>query len=298
MGIDFHAFNFLRYSASKGAFGRTITIGRQELVINSVALSRLVQPSSTYEPSPYCDNILVDQFGATTVDSIDNCEYEGASHILDLCRPVPIYMHGSYDTVIDAGTTEHIYNAPQALRSMSELVSPGGQVIHILPANNYCGHGFWQFSPELFFSLYTEKNGYRDTEVFLADFINKWRWFRVSAPRDGQRVNVASFGELYVMVRSVRTGENFSHDDVQQSDYIHEWQTRKSEPEPFAEPTGLRSKVMSWPLLYDTLFPLYHRWQRLRSPERMTSRNPGLQAFDVRGLVGSNVPVRASGQHG
>lgn len=284
MGIDFHAFNFLRYVSQFGPFGDTITIGRQDLVVNPVALKRLVTPSPAYVPSAYCDPILVDRFGATRVDSIDNCDYEGATHILDLCKPIPDHLRGRYDTVIDAGTTEHVFDAPRALKSMSELVRPGGQVIHVLPANNFCGHGFWQFSPELFFSLYSARNGYRDTQVFLADLTEKWRWYQVQAPRDGRRVNVASFAELHVMVRTVRAGESFSHEEVQQSDYVHEWETRKEGSRPMPEPTGLKARIMNSRLVYDTLFPLYHRWLRVRSPERLTPRNPGLTAFDVRSL--------------
>jgi len=284
MGIDFHAFNFLRYVAQSGPFGETITIGRQDLAVNPVALSRLVTPTAAYVPSAYCDNILIDQFGATKVDSIDNSGYEDATHILDLCQPIPEALFGKYDTVIDAGTTEHIFEAPRALKSMSELVRPGGQVIHILPANNFCGHGFWQFSPELFFSLYSQKNGYRDTQVFLADLTDKWRWYEVMAPQGGRRINVASFAELHVMVRTVRTGATFSHKHVQQSDYLYQWETRTEGSKPVAAPTGLKAKVMNSRLVYDTLFPLYHRWLRVRSPERLTPRNPGLKPYDVRTL--------------
>ena len=290
MGIDFHAFNFLRYVASLGPFGDTITIGRQELAMNPVALASVVKPSAGYVPSVYCDNMLVDQFGASRVESIDNCDYEDATHVLDLCQPIPPELQGRYDMVIDAGTTEHIFNAPQALKSISQLARPGGRIVHILPANNYCGHGFWQFSPELFFSLYSEKNGYRDTQVFLASLADKWRWFKVKPPRDGKRVNVLSLNELHVMVHTVRAGESFSHENVQQSDYVYEWATRTAEPEPIPAPSGLKARIMNSKLVYDTLFPLYHRWYRLRSPERMSERNPGLTPFDVRSL---GTPARA-----
>jgi len=64
---------------------------------------------------------------------------------------------------------EHVFNASQGLKNVTRLCAPGGQIIHSLPANNFCNHGFWQFSPELFFSLYSDKNGYSETEIFLAD---------------------------------------------------------------------------------------------------------------------------------
>ena len=40
-----------------------------------------------------------------------------------------------------------------------KLTKIGGMIIHALPANNFCGHGFWQFSPELFYELYSPENG-------------------------------------------------------------------------------------------------------------------------------------------
>ena len=38
-----------------------------------------------------------------------------------------------------------------------------------MSANDQCGHGFWQFSSEPFFSLYDESNGYQSTEINLRD---------------------------------------------------------------------------------------------------------------------------------
>jgi hypothetical protein len=39
-----------------------------------------------------------------------------------------------------------------------QAISGGGEIIHVLPANNLCCHGFWQFWPELFFiALFREQ---------------------------------------------------------------------------------------------------------------------------------------------
>jgi 2-polyprenyl-3-methyl-5-hydroxy-6-metoxy-1,4-benzoquinol methylase len=64
-------------------------------------------------------------------------------------KPLPKTLHNKYDTVIDSGTLEHIFKAPEALEYCLLLCKPGGQILHMLPSNNWCGHGFWQFSPEL-----------------------------------------------------------------------------------------------------------------------------------------------------
>lgn len=128
-----------------------------------------------------------------------------------------------YNMVFDGGCLEHIYNVPQALHNVSAMCAPGGQILHVLPGNNFCGHGFWQFSPELFFSLYSEKNGYGETQVFIADLLDTEFWYEVKKPQDGVRANVSSATSLYILVRTKRVSDQFAHSKVQQSDYVHLW---------------------------------------------------------------------------
>ena len=45
--------------------------------------------------------------------------------------------------------------------------------------NNNCGHGFWQFSPELF-KIYNKKNGFDNTEIFIIDLFDKNNWYQVN----------------------------------------------------------------------------------------------------------------------
>jgi hypothetical protein len=214
MGIDAHGVNFLRYSAKKKALGRVATMGRQSLMVKSVQAG-----------GGYCEKFLMQEFGATRVDSYDYSDYESATHIVDMNRPLG--MVEEYDTVIDCGTSEHIFNVSQALRNISRLGAPGAQIIHVLPANNFCGHGFWQFSPELFFSLYSSGNGYAETEVFLADLENNRSWFAVEQPRNGERANVVSKSPLYVLCRTLKVSDA-SEETVQQSDYVFTWSHSRS----------------------------------------------------------------------
>src|ERR1035441_3166291 len=104
-------------------------------------------------------------------------------------------------------------------RVRPEMCASGGQILHVLPANNFCGHGFWQFSPELFFSMYSEVNGYRGTQVFIADLSNEYCWYEVRRPHNGERANVTSSTPLYNLVRTQKTSF-FSHENIQQSDYV------------------------------------------------------------------------------
>ena len=89
-------------------------------------------------------------------------------------------LNNSMTLIIDYGVTEHVYHITNALMNVSNLCQIGGQILHVLPTNNYCGHGFWQISPELFFSLYTEDNGYEYTEIFVAEPSDINTWYKIN----------------------------------------------------------------------------------------------------------------------
>jgi len=224
MGINVHSLQFLMFARRKQPFGRVATIGRQGIHVPKSRLKRLMNLNNEVDFGPFCEELLKDQFGAVKVDSFDFSDFENATHLVDMNKPLAI--DETYDTIFDGGSIEHIYNAPQALANVSAMCADQGQILHMLPANNFCGHGFWQFSPELFFSLYSEPNGYKETQVFLADRTNERIWFEVRKPQPGNRAEVVSSAALYVLVRTRKTGR-FSHETVQQSDYVYNWQDRE-----------------------------------------------------------------------
>jgi hypothetical protein len=92
-----------------------------------------------------------------------------------------------------------------------------------LPANNFCGHGFWQFSPELFFSLYSEVNGYIDLDVYMVDLTEPMNWYKINKPDYGQRLNISSSNQLCIFVRAILRESKFTHNQIQQSDYKYRW---------------------------------------------------------------------------
>jgi len=52
------------------------------------------------------------------------------------------------------------------LKYISKLCKLNGHIVHINPSNNYSGHGFYQYGVDFYASLYKERNGYIDTEIF------------------------------------------------------------------------------------------------------------------------------------
>lgn len=284
MGIDVHGLNFLRYAKKNRCFGKTITVGRQELHLHDSYVRTSILVDADYKHEKYCEQLLTNYFGASSVDSIDNSSFENASIIHDMNHPLPSDLSQLYDTVFDGGCLEHIYNIPQALKNCSLLCKPGGQILHVLPANNFCGHGFWQFSPELFFSLYSNQIGYDDTEVFLADIKNTKNWFKVKPPTNGRRIDVTSSTGLYVLVRTVLKDTGFSHNNIQQSDYVFGWSHSSGMTPPTEKSNrSIKQKIQNSPLLHSLFFPAYQLYIRQR--RKSNNRNPGLRKIKIKSLV-------------
>jgi hypothetical protein len=57
---------------------------------------------------------------------------------------------GKFDIVTNFGTTEHVINQYQSLKTMHELTKPGGLMYHDLPLAGYHNHGYFSYNPLLF----------------------------------------------------------------------------------------------------------------------------------------------------
>jgi hypothetical protein len=92
--------------------------------------------------------------GFEHVDSLDYSPYEQASIIWDLNQPIPEMYWNQYDLIFDGGTAEHVFHLPQFLKNIFLMLKPGGRVIHQSPTHNYVDHGFYMFSPTLYYEYY------------------------------------------------------------------------------------------------------------------------------------------------
>ena len=223
MGIDIHALQLLKHNQkTNGKLGKTITLGRLSVLLGPKLAKKWVGT----DQGAWCEDLLMKHFGATEVDSIDNSDYEGAKIVFDYNQPVPKELHQQYDTVIDFGCSEHIFDVAQVFKNTADICKIGGRILHILPADNFCGHGFYQFTPEFFLSIYSNKNGYRDTEIFLSDLYNYKEWHKVSKPEGGERINIKTRNETYILVITKKNSEVALK--AQQSDYQHIWNESQS----------------------------------------------------------------------
>ncbi len=237
MGIDLHNLGLLAHAQDLGAsFTRTVGIGRQAVFVDPPELAHhralRALPALVEAPVPagaprYFEPMLSQWFGAATVDSVDASPYEQASIVHDMNLPWPAGMPGlgSYDAVLDFGCLEHVFSFPVAWRNCVDLCAVGGHLLHALPANNLVGHGFYQFSPELFFNLYRAENGFELRGLWMALKADPRHWWKVADPRQRhRRVTLRNAHETYMMVIARKLRECGPLPAPQQSDYAEgEW---------------------------------------------------------------------------
>lgn len=101
---------------------------------------------------------LLRAVGATKVQSLDISDYEGCDLVFDLTRDIAESDLAArtlerFDTILDYGTSEHVFNAPQALVNAWNMLRDGGRYIFDLPVTGWSSHGLYQFSPNYFYSI-------------------------------------------------------------------------------------------------------------------------------------------------
>jgi hypothetical protein len=236
MGLAADHLRFVLLTRDSGVrFDRPLMIGRQELFIDPARLRRILARSGIELTEEGARRLLEEEegfadplfrlLGATQVDSMDASSYEGATIVHDLNEPIPPSLRNRYSVVFDSGSLEHVFNIAQAFRNCLEMVEDGGYFISIAPGNNAMGHGFYQFSPELYFRILSPQNGFRIERILVKETHAAARWYAVTDPATiGHRVEWQPLGEVYVMVfaRKEHTVDVF-RSALQQSDYVTQW---------------------------------------------------------------------------
>jgi SAM-dependent methyltransferase len=96
-------------------------------------------------------------------------DIDGPAVHLDLNRDsVPNELRGTFDLVINAGTTEHLANQENAFRVIHDLVRAGGLMYHEVPAGGLIDHGFFSYQPKFFFWL-CEQNDYKLVRLTMTE---------------------------------------------------------------------------------------------------------------------------------
>tara|TARA_A100001388_G_scaffold228618_1_gene180199 strand:- start:298 stop:1194 length:897 start_codon:yes stop_codon:yes gene_type:complete len=109
---------------------------------------------------------LLTIMGADNVEAMDFSDYEGADIIHNLNSPISKSLFKKYDAIVDSGTLEHIFDTPTALKNICDMLKPDGSLFLSYPSSNAIDHGFYSFSPTLFFDFF-EANGFKNLRAYL-----------------------------------------------------------------------------------------------------------------------------------
>jgi SAM-dependent methyltransferase len=275
MGFDLHTYNAIKYLTKRQPLGAVLTVGRQSLD-TPLAIVNVDYPA--YEARlKFCDNLLL-AMGAQSVESIDYSDYEQPTYVADFGRPLAIDKR--FDTIIDAGSLEHIFDIGTALQNIHQLLKPHGRVVHVLPVNNLNGHGFWQLSSDLMYSIYSKANGYDGAEVYYISNYDYEVWYRAPAPSPGSRTEIVSLEPISLVCLAAKI-DHVHERHVVQPFYSNAWTGE-------ANASSKRSFLKS-------LLPLggcLRRWLRnciallrLASNGRYSVSGPGFERVIVKDLL-------------
>ena len=217
MGLVYNNLLMMARASSRDiSFESVATVGKQSLNLHKVELESL---SREFEidvrdltQKGDSEAMLGRLLGAKSISSIDVSDFEGCDYIHNMNYPIPADMHGKFDVLIDGGCIEHIYNVPVALDNYMKLVRPGGSVFIFTVANNHMGHGFYQFSPELFYRVLDIENQFSVRDMWLEvhpypsiELSVKNLCYRVVDPKSvSARIGSVSKRLVYILVHGVK----------------------------------------------------------------------------------------------
>ncbi|TFV97266.1 hypothetical protein E4S40_01005 [Algoriphagus kandeliae] len=242
MGFNIKTTELLIQAKKLGVdFSKVATIGRQTLNGSFIEFENLFKSYGYKEED--LENIIsrknrysegfLNSLGAVSIDTFDASNYEGATRIWDMNLPIPQDLKENYSLLIDSGSLEHIFNFPQAIKNCMEMVKEGGHMIGVTPSNNFFGHGFYQFSPELFYRVFSKENGFELKTMWLFFPRSNSPIYEVIDPVDVKsRVSLSNSEETFLFYIAQRTEiKSIFSSFPQQSDYQNiMWNTNSFSP--------------------------------------------------------------------
>lgn len=266
MGIQPAAASLLLKEASRRPFtGVAATLGRQHIYLSYEMLRQRAQQAgvelksvsptlhreaSLAEQGYLSDESFLEALGFESSLRLDVSAYEAAEELLDLnMAETPSHLEGAFDVIIDAGTLEHVFHLPNAFAHLVRMLKPGGRIIHLSPSSNHIDHGFWMFSPTLFWDYYSA-NEFEINTVNIVRYtpqhtVDSWLIYKydpgcLSGDVMWGGLDAAMYG-LFVVV--TRTTASTSHRIPQQGWYIRRWADTGSSSETTGKADALLRRV-------------------------------------------------------
>lgn len=289
MGITKGSTKVLLKEASRRPFkGRVLTLGRLDIwfsykLLQKMAMEfgvKLSNPGDiTLSHKPWfaarryiSDDCLFKSLGFSESKVLDFSDYEFTHYIFDLnSNEVPEHLTEAFDVIIDGGTIEHVFHIPNVLNNIYKMLRQGGRIIHISPCSNQVDHGFYMFSPTLFWDFY-EANGFEinNFQVFRCSpryYLDPWE---ISDYKPGclKRVSIGGLDDGIYGIICIATKTNNSTGNIvpQQRVCVYNWRkTRDRTKDQKRTPGTPTSYHLKFQAIKDAIkrFPFFYQALRL-----------------------------------
>ncbi len=255
MGIDKDVAKFLLSARERKVnFGKTLMLGNQSFQFFNSDYKVL---NDAFNLQNFDDVKTATDFfqflGAKEISSMDISDYESAAILHDLNQPIGDELKEKFTFVLDGGTLEHIFNFPTALANTMKMVEIGGHLVIITGGNNFLGHGFYQFSPELFYRVLSEENGFNIKRIIAAEV--RGNWYEVADPKKIKgRVELINDKQTYLMVLAEKIADKpLFAKTPQQSDYVEMWEGENKSDENENNSNKIKDLLKRSDFVYQTL---------------------------------------------
>lgn len=270
MGVAKGVFKFLLElkTTTDKVHGKVLQLGRQCSYVTpeqmktfttyfNTSLPQNLNINLSFDPKlkeiGYVDDVtFFKAVGFDAVDSLDYSTYEGCSIIHDLNEPIPEEYHEKYDAIFDGGTLEHVFHFPNCLANIHKMLKPGGVIIHSSPSHNHVDHGFYMFSPTVFYDYY-RANNYNILKSNIFEYSRthergRWTIYKYE-PGVIDHLSYGGWGKklLGIWLVAEKLPESTFGTIPQQSFYTKTWNQSSKNSHRFK---GLKAFIRKTPLLY------------------------------------------------
>jgi len=269
MGIALAMVKLLMRDGKKDPFkGSVITAGKQEIFatfkditkwaeemdfpLKSEVKKDLINKGWLKKNENVEDIAFFRLLGFDRIESLDSNDFEKCTIVHDLNQDIPQELHNQFDLIFDGGTSEHIFDFPKVLENYYKLLKVGGRIIHALPASNFVDHGFYMFSPTLFYDYYTANQwDIVDALFFRHSYRHDRRLWDIYNYKPGSLnrhtyggLNRGLYGTFFVARKKAASIFDAS---VQQGFYLRAWNNKPEDKKALklfrALPPGLREVI-------------------------------------------------------
>lgn len=188
MGIPTPLVELLLFESKDEPLGeKALSLGKQTVICHEKQLKQLAERQQfalrdttyTYDKSTVTsqqntdqayieDTAFWDAIGVGQLDVMDVSDYEGATIVADLCEPVEASLYGKYDFIYNGSVLDNIFDPVTALVNTSQMLAPGGTVVHIEMSSHLCFE-YISYSPDWFYDYYAVNN-FEDCKVYVCCF--------------------------------------------------------------------------------------------------------------------------------